>query len=141
MGEVPLRVDEQAGHAGRSRGREDPVLAEKEPACVGAGEELLELWQTQSSIRDDAVELLHEHALRQRRQIGQPCSLRTRPERRPVVRGMLDRMADQPAEALSLVVDEPLARPAVALQQRGGVGPEGRRGQGVDRGGGNGRHA
>jgi hypothetical protein len=112
VGEVLLRVDEQAGHAGRSRGREDAVLPEIQGAGVGAREERLEIAQTQAPIRDDAVELLHEHALGQGRKLGELGPLGARPERRPVVRGALDRVADQPAEALSLVVGEPLARPA-----------------------------
>ena len=139
--ELRLRVEEQPRHTRRARGREDAVLAEIQGAGVRAREKRLEVGQVQATIRDDAVELLHEHTLGQGRQIGELGPLGSRPERRAVVRGALDRVADQPAEAPSLVVDELRARPAVALQQCRGVGPERRRGQGVDRGGGDGRHA
>ena len=91
---------------------------------VGASEERLEVGQVQPPVGDDAIELLHEHALRQGRQVRELGPLGAGAERGAVVRGALDRVADQPAEALSLVLDQLLARPGVALQEHRGVRAE-----------------
>ena len=138
--ELGLRVEEEPGHACGAGRREDAVLAAIERSGVGAREEQFELGHAKAPVGDDPIELLHQHALGERRQVGELRRLGAGPERLAVVRGVRDGVADQGAGSLPLVVDELLARPAVALEERRGLGREPRRVEWVGRGCGSGRH-
>ncbi len=95
MGELGLRVGKQARHSGRPRCRENAVLAEIERAGVGGVQERLQLRETETPVRHDAIELLHQDRLRQRRQVGQFSVLGAWPQRLAVVGRACDRVADQ----------------------------------------------
>ena len=117
MGELALRVDEDAGYTARAGGTEETVLVAIQLPRVGGVEERLELAAAQALIGHEVVELLHENGLRKGRQVGEFGVCRVRAQRLAVVVGRLENLLEQLSQTRALVLHEPPARPAVALEQ------------------------
>ncbi len=88
-----------------------------EIAREGVANERLDIAPAQQRVGDDAVELLHQQFLRERRQRGERTVGRIAAERLAVVRRALDRVAQQRIDALLLVDQQLLACPVLLLEQ------------------------
>ena len=114
--EVLDAVGEQAAEAARAGGRADVEAAQVAPD--GGGLDVrLDAGQAERRIARDLVPMRHERGLRERRQLLQ--AEQSADEHVAVVRRALDRVVDQRAQAVVLVGEELIARPAVARHQLG----------------------
>ena len=97
-----------------------------EPTGVGALDVPLELGEPQAGIRDDAIELLDERRLGECRQLLEPAAgLDMAPQDLAVVRRRGDGVCEQLVQAIPLMRQQPLARPAITRDQVGAARAQG----------------